>query len=123
MDIQAVLDRGGEIKLQPGRYVVEKTLRLRSDTRLDARGAELVMADGPRKRGDFLMQCSDAENVTVTGGSWSGNCAGVKKGGLFDPEAYSGAVLDFFGVKGLTLKGLLVRIRANTPALQRRIFA
>lgn len=112
--IQAALDAGrnGVVRIPEGVYRVSRTLCIHSDTVLRAEdGARIFHCGSSVKReGDFLLTCDDgSENITLEGGVWDGNFDGVnntKPENLFEPGAWSGAMLNFVGVKNLTLRNL-----------------
>ncbi len=115
--LQRALDSGaGEIRIPMGIYAVSRTLLCRSDTHILAdRAAKLVMRGTVRrKRNDFLLSSADTvrgeRNIAITGGIWDGdNTAEVnRKPDLFDRDGYSGAVLNFVNVQGLTLRDMTV---------------
>ena len=115
--IQAALDAGaGELLIPAGIYRISGTLLVGSDTCIRAdKNAKLVMAGGARKkRGDFLLTNRDHtggnRNITVIGGIWDGNnqAAENAKPDIFDQDGHSGALLNFVGVEGLTLTGLVL---------------
>lgn len=99
-----------------GMYTVSKTIRIPSDFRLYADPTALIRLDGNRKkrRGDFLLSNDDPEhgnvNIHITGGVWDGNNQGIgnAKPDIFNKNGYSGAVLNFVGVKGLHLSDFTV---------------
>ena len=115
--IQAALSSGADtVEIPFGAYTVTKTLYLPSDTAIVAdRCARITLRPTKRLgRGDFLLSNADTErgtkNISITGGIWDGNnrapeCA---KPDIFDKNGYSGAVLNFVNVNGLTLRGLTV---------------
>lgn len=115
--IQAALDSGiGEVVIPQGIYCISRTLRVHSDTKITAdRAAKLVMKSAERRRrNEFLLSNADTvegnKNITITGGIWDGNNTAPenKKPDLFDRDGYSGAVLNFCGVDGLTLSDMVV---------------
>ena len=111
---KAALESGASRVLIPfGEYRVSKTVYIGSDTSLVAdRCARIVMGrDSRAKRGDFLLSAIDgSKNISVTGGIWDGrnSIPENSKPDLFDKEGYSGSVLNFVGVSGLTLRDLTV---------------
>ncbi len=120
-EIQALLDRGGNVEIPPGFYRITGTLRIRSGTTLRAapNARFCLCGDTPRRRGDFLLTNSDhgrgSRDITIDGGIWDGNNSDPnnKKGELFDPEGFSGTALNFFNVENLTLRNMIV---ANSTA-------
>lgn len=120
-EIQALLDRGGNVEIPPGFYRISKTLRVSSGTTLKAApNARICLCgDTPRRRGDHLLTNSDHEggnrDITIDGGIWDGNNfdPNNKKGELFDSEGFSGSALNFFNVKNLTLRNMII---ANSTA-------
>lgn len=115
--IQAALDSGaGEILIPQGIYLIYGTLKVHSNTAIRAaHGAKLVMCSTERrKRGEFLLCNADPEtgneNITISGGIWDGlNIAPEhKKPDLMDKTGYSGVILSFVNVKGLTLSNMIL---------------
>lgn len=115
--IQSALDSGAENILIPqGIYNVSDTLKIRSNTTVTAdRNAKIVMkSETRRKRGDFLLSNSDVVNgninIRITGGIWDGNNTAPEnaKPDLMDKSGYSGTVLNFVNVNGLTLENMTV---------------
>lgn len=114
--LQAALDSGaGALYIPTGLYRVTATLRVRSNTQLHAEATARIFLSGERKhRGDFLLTNSNHEtgdtNIEICGGVWDGGnrLPENAKPDIFDENGYSGTVLHFFNVKGLTLKQLVV---------------
>lgn len=112
--IQAALDAGrnGVVRIPEGVYRVSRTLRIHSGTVLTADEKARIFHCGSsvKREGDFLLTCDDgSENITLDGGIWDGNFDGInntKPENLFEPGAWSGAMLNFVGVKNLTLRNL-----------------
>ena len=110
----AALSSGASEVLVPfGEYRISRTLFISSHTHLKAeRCARIVMGRDERAaRGDFLLSAVDgSEDITVSGGIWDGKNSAPEnaKPDLFDEKGYSGSVLNFVGVKGLTLRDLTV---------------
>lgn len=116
--IQAALHSGaGEVRIPIGTYNVSNTLTVPSNVRVVAdRCAHFLLRGGKRKqRGDFLLSNDDTvngnENIEIIGGIWDGCCMDPEndKPELFDTNGYSGAVLNFCGVKGLKLIDVSVK--------------
>lgn len=115
--IQKALDSGEkEIHIPTGIYNISDTLKVHSDTTVIAdKTAKIVMKSTVRrKRNDFLLSNSDPvggnKNITVIGGIWDGNNQQDEnaKPDLFDKTGYSGAVLNFVNIVGLTLRDIVV---------------
>jgi len=114
---QRAFDSGAaDIFIPPGLYRVAKTLRVRSNTALEAHPCARIFmcGDTPKRRGDFLLTNYDHkggdENISLTGGVWDGNDEGAHNvmGPRFEKDSYSGAALNFYNVKGLALKDIIV---------------
>ncbi len=110
---KALSSGASEVVIPFGEYRLSDTVYVGSNTKIAAdRCARMVMSrDRRAKRGDFLLSaCEGSENITVEGGIWDGKNSSEHnaKPDLFDKEGYSGSVLNFVGVKGLTLRGLTV---------------
>ncbi|MFA7672431.1 MAG: glycosyl hydrolase family 28-related protein, partial [Clostridia bacterium] len=116
--IQKALDAGCQTVVIPGgNYRIATTLKVHSDTFLSAdNDAHLfVCGESPHHRGDFLLTNADPItgnlNITIKGGIWDGGFGGkynVKNKDLFDPNANSGACLNFVGVKNLILTDMVI---------------
>lgn len=116
--IQAALFSGKKrIVIPAGNYRVVTTLRVPSDTRIEADADARIFScgDTPKKRGDFLLTNSDHVNgnvnIELCGGIWDGNNQGkynTKNPDLFDQNAWSGTVLNFFNVRNLLLENLVI---------------
>ncbi len=116
--IQAALFSGAPVVNIPnGSYRITKTLLVPCHTHIRAsKNARLFLCgDVPKKRGDFLLSNADTvngnEDIAITGGIWDGNNQGkynTKNLDLFAPDAYSGTVLNFVNVKGLSLSDMTV---------------
>ena len=125
--IQAALDSGADEVIIPfGNYAVSRTLFVGSDTTVRAdRCARIVMRHGVRrKRGDFLISNKNTKdgnvNIKLIGGIWDGNNTDpdMAKPDIFDMGGYSGAVINFVGVRGLVLSDLVV---ANSTTYYTRL--
>ena len=115
--IQAAMDAGaGKVYIPAGDYRIVKSLRVPSNTTVEAdSGARVFLCgDTPRRQDDFLLTNADPaggnQNITVTGGIWDGNNAGKYnvKAEMFREDGYSGAALNFVNVRDLRLEGLTV---------------
>ncbi|MEI8246159.1 MAG: glycosyl hydrolase family 28-related protein [Lentisphaerota bacterium] len=98
-----------------GNYRISKTLRVPSRTHVVADAAARIFhcGDTPKKRGDFLLTNSDHgkgnEDITIEGGIWDGNNTGkfnTKDPDLFNENAWSGTMLNFFNVRRLRLENM-----------------
>jgi len=108
--LQRALDRKGLVVVPFGAYRTGP-LRIGSGTHLRVHPqAKIVFADGAgRGELDFLLTNADrAEGnaeIVVEGGIWDGNNAANPRG----PDSagsYTGVMIDFVGVTGLTLRGM-----------------
>ncbi len=115
--VQAALDSGAEEILIPqGVYCISDTLKIHSNTSIIAeKTAKLVMKSISRRhRNDFLLTNADTEsgnvNISITGGIWDGNNRAKEneKPDIFEKNGYSGTVLNFVNIDGLTLKDMVV---------------
>lgn len=119
--LQEALDMGGEVVIPSGRYRVTATLRVPSHTHITAHPLARVYlcGDTPKAAHDYLLTNSDHaggnEDITITGGVWDGNNQGREnhKGNITDLTAYSGTLMNFFNVRGLTLRDF---VAANPAA-------
>lgn len=115
---QKALDSGARtIHVPTGHYRIARTLRVHSGTTIAAAADARVFSCGetPKRRGDFLLtNAADSgvdRDITLRGGIWDGNNTGrfnTKPDNLFDPDAWSGSVLNFNGVRNLRLDNLTV---------------
>ena len=116
--IQSALHSGArEVRIPIGTYNVSSTLTVPSNVRVVAdKCAHLLLRGKKRKqRGDFLLSNENTvtgnENIEIVGGIWNGCCMDAEndKPELFDTNGYSGAVLNFCGVKGLKIIDVSVK--------------
>ena len=116
--IQSALHSGArEVHIPIGTYNISATLTVPSNVRVVAdRCAHLLLRGNKRKqRGDFLLSNDNTvdgnENIEIVGGIWNGCCMDIEndKPDLFDRNGYSGAVLNFCGVKGLKIIDVSVK--------------
>lgn len=117
---QSAIDRaaaeGKTLYISQGIYVISETLRVPSHSTIVAHPNAKIVLDGGRKkcRGDYLLTNADHENgnedIRITGGIWDGNNQGEgnQKPDIFDPEGYSGVVLNFFNIRDLHLSDMVV---------------
>lgn len=119
---QKAFDNLNEIYIPQGIYNISKTLTLHSDTTIIAdKCAKIVMnSDKRRKRNEFLLSATDVKSIKISGGIWDGLNTNEfnAKPDLFDKEGYSGAVLNFVGVDGLTLTDMVI---SNTVTFYLRL--
>lgn len=108
--INAALEKGGEIFIPAGDYLLGGTLRVHSHTHITAdSGARLFRKEHTQTgRKDFLLTNADTDggnsDISISGGTWDGNCFAEDRGtDLFDPTATTGVLLNFRRVKGLSL--------------------
>lgn len=108
--IQRLLDAETPVIYFPaGHYLIGSTLRLPSNTRLHAnRFARFQLADGAGRDVDSFLLCNadphnGNENISVRGGIWDGNTRGNPRGEESDRNAYTGVMINFRNVRGLTL--------------------
>ena len=115
--LQRAIDegKGGEVYIPAGVNRVPHTLMVPSHTHICAEADARIFHCGStiKRRGDFLLSNRGAGDcdISIDGGIWDGNYDGVnnnKPSDLFDPEAWSGATLNFNGVKGLHLSNMRV---------------
>lgn len=113
---QKALDECREIYIPIGVYNIGDTLKIHSDTKIKAeKSAKIVMKSATRRhRNDFLLTNSNFEkgnkNISIEGGIWDGAnyLPENQKLDLFDKNGYSGALLNFNNVDGLTLKNMVI---------------
>lgn len=118
--IQKALDtkeRPLTVIIPEGNYDITETLKVGSRTHIKAHpGARMILnGSKPHRFGDFLLSNADERggnrDIRIEGGIWDGN----KEVGhnlkepqdrKFEPDAWSGATLNFRKVKGLSLSGM-----------------
>lgn len=107
--LQKALDSdAGRMVIPPGRYRVSKGLRIGSDTHLVAHsGATVQFGEGAGVASDdFLLTNRDFvrgnRNIRIEGGVWHGNNLANPRG-PDAPDSYSGVMINFTNVIGLTL--------------------
>ncbi len=94
-----------------GHYWLGRGLRVRSDTEILAHpGAHFRFGDGAgRDQDDFLITNDDHQtgnrNIRIEGGIWDGNNPGNPRG-PDAPGSYSGVMMNFTNVDGLTLRAV-----------------
>ncbi len=105
-------DQPGSWHFPAGTYLIEQTIRLPSGTRLTLDpAATLRLADGAaRTENDYLITNADPtagdRDISIEGGTFDGNQTGnPRPEGLF-AAGYTGAMIHFENVRGLTLKNL-----------------
>ena len=108
--IQRLLDADNPlIYFPPGHYLIGAPLRLPSNTRLYAhRFARFRFADGAGKDVNSFLLCNadpdnGNQNIFIQGGIWDGNTAGNPRGEESDRSGYTGVMINFRNVRGLTL--------------------
>jgi hypothetical protein len=108
--IQRLLDGGhAQIHFPAGQYLIGAPLRLPSNTCMHAhRFARFRFADGAGTDVNAFLLCNadpadGNHNITVRGGIWDGNTAGNPRGEESDRNAYTGVMINFRNVRGLTL--------------------
>ncbi len=113
--IQAALDENdGTVVIPEGVYKIGTTLRIRSSTRLLVHpSARLFLADGAGVNSQsFLLTNHNHDggdhDIYVEGGIWDGNNLNNPRG-PDEPGSYTGALLNFINVAGLSIQQLTVR--------------
>ncbi|MBN1934073.1 MAG: endopolygalacturonase [Anaerolineae bacterium] len=113
--IQAALDAGrGLVVIPYGVYRIGRTLRVPSHTHLRVHPcARLFLADGAGvDRHSFLLTNAQPERgdekICIEGGIWDGNNIHNPRG-PDAPTSYTGVLLNFVGVRELTLRALTLR--------------
>ncbi|MFW5857304.1 MAG: glycosyl hydrolase family 28-related protein, partial [Planctomycetota bacterium] len=123
--IQRLLDGGAaELYFPPGQYRIGATLRLPSGTRIHAhRFARFRLADGAGTDVHAHLLCNadidgGNEEIVVRGGSWDGNCANNPRHEESDRNGYTGAMINFRHVRGLSLVDMTLK---NSTAYHTRL--
>jgi polygalacturonase len=112
--LQRALDKGGEVLIPAGTYLLGETLRAPSDTSIVADpGAVFRLADGVGKHCRHFMITNanpgnGNRNLSLRGGVWDANNAGNPRGKDYDPFAYTGVAVNFINVRNLTIRDLTV---------------
>ena len=120
-DLQALLDKGGEVRFPAGEFMVGKTLVVRPGTHLVCeKGFRARLKDGANCA--ILANADEKTNlvsdISVEGGLWDGNNVHQDRSkysaaGFTPPLRYGakryGQLIVFSGVRGLRLKGLTVK--------------
>ncbi len=123
--VQRLLDAGTPLLyFPPGVYLVGTTLRVPSNTRLEAhRFACFRLAD--QAGGDvntFLLCNADLdngnENISIRGGIWDGNCANNPRRDENDRNGFTGAMINFRHVRRLSLVDMTLK---NSTAYHTRL--
>lgn len=76
-DIQAALNQAGSstevvtVIIPPGKYVVNDILKVRSNTIIQAAGAEFTLRSDLAQAGHPILSVDGVQNVTVQGGTWT----------------------------------------------------
>ncbi|PKM62463.1 MAG: hypothetical protein CVU97_05250 [Firmicutes bacterium HGW-Firmicutes-21] len=100
------------------KYVISKTLRMRSDTELRLDPYTVIQL--APKSSCLMLRCEKCENVTIRGGIWDMNNMAQEPNPLWIKtygkvthndydERYMGVSMRFFGIKNLTLQGITVK--------------
>jgi hypothetical protein len=113
--IQAALDSDTPLITIPyGIYKISETLQISSNTRLLVHPrARLFFADGAGvDENSFLLTNKNHEagdqNIHIEGGIWDGNNPANKRG-PDEPGSYTGVLINFSHVQGLTLRKMTLR--------------
>lgn len=112
----ALLSEEEEVYIPDGTYLVNKMLEIGSNKRIIAdRDAIIYCGDKVLKEPtDFLMTNSDHEkgnvNIHIEGGLWDGNnLNNARVSDHLDTSTYTGTMIRFFNVKGLTMKNMILK--------------
>lgn len=114
--LQNALNGGNcRILLPPGRFLVSRTLKVDSRTRIEATERTVVRrADNTaRQAEDWLLTNADLErgnhDIDIQGGVWDANNGANPRGAdCHDLASYGGTALNFIRVSGLRLRHLTV---------------
>lgn len=117
---QKLVERGESLIVVPaGTYSVATPIRLRSGTRLVVHpAAEIRLATGTELGvGDALLTNADWDggdhDISVEGGIWDGNAAGVRRAREDERSGYTGNLMIFRNLKGLSLADMTLRDPAS----------
>lgn len=123
--IQRLLDAGAPlIHFPAGEYLIGAPLRLPSNTRILAHPfARFRFAKGAGKDANSFLLCNadldnGNENISVQGGIWDGNNQNNPRGEESDRNGFTGAMINFRNVQGLTLLDMRLK---NSTAYHTRI--
>lgn len=113
--IQAALDQNdGRVTIPEGVYKIGTTLQVHSDTHLVVDPlAHLFLADGAGVNSKTFLLTNKNHNegdqsIHIEGGIWDGNNLNNPRG-PDEPESYTGALINFINVNGLSFQQLTVR--------------
>lgn len=108
--IQQALNAGEKLVRIPTGTHRTPPLRVRSGTHIVCEpGAHIIFADhAGQTRDDYLLSGCDAQDITIEGGIWDGNCPGNIRG-PDAPGSYTGVMLNFIRCRNLTLRNLTLR--------------
>ncbi len=114
LPLQSALESGAKRVVFPaGTYLLGKGLRVPSETEVQLHpGAVLRFGDGAgRGQDDFLITNADHHsgnrNIRIEGGIWDGNAPSNPRG-PDAPDSYTGVMMNFTNVTGLTLRGAML---------------
>jgi len=114
--IQRLLDADHElIYFPPGHYLIGAPLRVHSNTRVQAhRFARFTFADGAAQDAQSFLLCNadmekGNENISIKGGIWDGNNVGNPRGEENDRNGFTGAMINFKWVRGLSLTDMTLK--------------
>ena len=115
--LNSLIEEGNRRLFVPaGRYLMANALIPVSGTEIVAdENACFILAPGAQKgRRDFLVTNGTAggvaSDISISGGVWDGNSMNNSRGDdLFDPEATSGALFSFRGVRNLSLTDMKLK--------------
>jgi len=117
--LQSLLDQGGEVYIPGGDYVIAKTLKIGSNTRLHlAHDAVIHLADGANcvmLENEALHVHGKNSRITVTGGTWDGNNANQQRGQpgkiwtIEEDCFYAGILMRFVGVDHFALTDTVLK--------------
>jgi hypothetical protein len=123
--IQRLLNAGTPFVYFPaGQYLIGESLRLPSNTRILAHPfARFRFADGAGKDSNSFLLCNadldnGNENISVRGGIWDGNNENNPRVEESDRNGFTGAMMNFRHVRGLTLTDMRLK---NSTAYHTRI--
>ena len=117
--LQGLLDKGGEVYIPGGDYVIAKTLKIGSNTSLRlAHDAVIHLADGANCvmiENEGLHEHRRHRRIHVSGGTWDGNNANQVRGKgtshhlAEDDTFFTGVALRFVGVDDLVLEKMTLK--------------
>ncbi len=110
--IQQALDGGNRtVIIPPGIYKISFALKVDSQTKISADDQAVIRlaSHAGTNKDVFLLTNRGNRDIRVEGGIWDGNNENNPRGEEGDQNAYTGAAINFVGVRKLFIRNLTVR--------------